>query len=347
MPNTNRRSVALVVLLAAAVLLAACGDDDGGGAAGGGEGTLVVYSGRNENLVRPLLDRFGEETGIDIEVRYADTSELLPTILEEGDNSPADVFFSQDAGALGELADRGVLRALPDDLLASVDPRFADDKGRWVGVTGRARVIVYNTDRVRPEDLPASALDLVGPAWKGRVGFPPTNASFVAFVTSLRETVGEERTRAFLEGLKENGAERFDNNVVTIDAVASGEVDVGLVNHYYLYNEFKERPDAPVANFYPGQQAGGEGTFVNVAGVGILATSKRTASAERFARFLLDEEAQEYFRDETAEYPLRVGVGALPELPKLSELKVVELPLAQLGRDLEGTVALLKDVGLT
>ena len=337
-----RRLVPLAATIVVAALLAACG-------AGGGDSDerLVVYSGRNENLVRPLLERFEEKTGIALDVRYADTAELLPTILEEGRNTRADVFFSQDAGALGELSLKGLVRPLPADALDLVDPRFRDTEGRWIGVTARARVIAYNTDRLDPAGLPSSVLDVTAPEWKGRVGYPPTNASFVAFVTALRETVGEDRTRQFLQGLKDNGAKRYDNNILTIDAVAAGEVDIGLVNHYYLYNEFKERPDAHVANFYPGQEEGGEGTFVNVAGAAILADTDRLPAAERFVRFLLEEESQHYFRDETAEYPLRAGVDPIPELPALASLKTVPIPLTQLGRDLEGTVELLKDVGLT
>lgn len=343
MPNTRWTSIRLLLaVVAAAAALASCG-------AGGSDGgdALVVYSGRNENLVRPLLDRFARTTGTDIRVRYADTAELLPTLLEEGRNTRADVFVSQDAGALGELALKGLLRPLPGDVLDPVDPRFRDADGRWVGVTARARVIAYNTDRLRPEDLPRSVLEVTDPKWRGRVGYPPTNASFVAFVTSLRETVGEERTRAFLQGLKDNGARRYDNNVLTVGAVASGEIDLGLTNHYYLYNEFKERPGAPVANFFPGQEEGGEGTFVNVAGVAVLANTDKVAAAERFVRFLLSPESQRYFREETAEYPLRAGVDPIPELPPLRSLRTVDVPLTTLGRDLEGTVELLKDVGLT
>ena len=325
----------------AGLALAACGG------AGGDSDALVVYSGRNENLVRPLLDRFENETGIDISVRYADTAELLPTLIEEGRNTRADVFFSQDAGALGELAGEDLIRPLPADVLDLVDPRFRDTGGRWVGVTARARVVAYNTDRVKPGQLPKSVLDVTAPEWKGRVGYPPTNASFVAFVTSLRETVGGDGTRRFLEGLKSNGAKRYDNNILTLDAVAAGEVDLGLVNHYYLYNEFKERPDAHVANFYPGQEEGGEGTFVNAAGVAVLSNTDKGSAAERFVRFLLSEESQRFFRDETTEYPLRTGVDAIAELPPLSSLKTIDLPLGDLGRDLEGTVELLKDVGLT
>lgn len=344
MPNISAHSLrsplaAVVAVLAGAFGLAACG--------GGGGDALVVYSGRNENLVRPLLDRFEAETGVEIDVKYGDTSELLPTILEEGANSPADVFFAQDAGALGELAGKGFLAALPDDITSVVPARFRDGGGRWVGVTGRARVIAYNTDLVTPDRLPASVLDVTDPAWRGKVGYPPTNASFVAFVSSLRETVGEARTRAFLEGLKANGAKRYDGNVQTINAVASGEIELGLVNHYYLYNVFKERPEAPVANYYPGQEPGGEGTLVNVAGAGVLAGSSRMDKALRFMRFLLEPSSQDYFREETSEYPLRQGIDALPELPALGTLRTIDLSLEQLGRDLEGTVALIREIGLS
>lgn len=336
-----KKAVLLILAVLSSAGLVGCGGGDGNGP------ELVVYVGRNENLVRPLLDRFAKQTGIEIKVRYSDTAELLPTIIEEGKNTRADVFLSQDAGALGELADKRLLRALPTDLIEQVDPRFRDGAARWVGVTGRARVIAYNTEKVKPEDLPKSVLEVTSPKWKDKVGIAPTNASFVAFVSSLRETVGDERTRGFLEGLKANGAKRYDGNVVTLDAVASGEVELGLVNHYYLYNEFKERPKAPVANFYPGQDAGGEGTLINVSGVAVLANTDSPAEAERFVRFLLNESSQQFFRDETSEYPLRRGVDPIAELPPLSALKTIDLPLEKLGGDLEGTVKMIKDAGLS
>lgn len=308
---------------------------------------LVIYSGRNENLVRPLLEEFADDTGIDIRVVYNETSALLPVIMEEGDRTRADVFFAQDAGALGKLAIEGMLASLPDDVVELVDPRFRDPDARWVGVTGRARVMAYNTDRLTQADLPASVFDLTGPDWRGRVGFPPTNASFIAFVSALREQFGDGRTRQFLEGLKANGAKEYDNNILTIEAVVAGEIDIGLVNHYYLYNAFRERGSLPVANHYGGQGEGGDATFVNVAAAGILDGTNQRAAAERFVRYLLGPEAQEYFREETAEYPLRDGVDPIPELPRLSELRTIDVPLTQLGRDLEGTVELLKEVGIT
>jgi iron(III) transport system substrate-binding protein len=337
----RRLLVALVALVLAGVT-AAC---NGGG--GSGDGPLVVYSGRNENLVRPLLEQFARESGVDISVRYGDTSELAPTILEEGQNTRADVFFSQDAGALAALGDAGLFRKLPTSLLNKVDRRFRDPDGRWTGVTARARVIAYNTDKLKEQDLPPSALAVVEPAWKGRVGIAPTNASFVAYVSALIEEIGEPRTRQFLEGLEANGVKEYDNNILILDAIASGEIDAGLVNHYYLYGEFKERPDAPVANFYPGQGADGEGTFINVAGVGILENTDKVEQANQLVEFLLSKRGQEYFRDETTEYPLASGVAAIDELPPIASLKTIDVPLDRLGTDLSGSLELIKDVGLT
>ena len=332
----GRLLLGLVVL---APVLASCGGGDGD--------QLVIYSGRNERLVKPILDRFSQSTGVDISVRYAETTELTPTLLEEGGSTRADVFFSQDAGALAALAGRGRLAPLPQDVLDLVEPRFRDPQGRWVGVTGRARVIAYNTARLKEADLPTSVLDVAKPQWAPRVGFPPTNASFVAFVSALIEQVGRDRTRAFLEGLKAGGAKRYDNNILVLEAVARGEVELGLVNHYYLYNEFKERPGAPVANHFPGQGPAGEGTFVNVAGVGIVSGTDQSENAQRFVRFLLEDQAQTYFRDETSEYPLRRGSAPIVELPPLDRLRTIDVPLDRLGRDLEGSQQLLREAGLT
>ena len=328
----------LVALVALTTALGACRQD---------KGELVVYSGRNENLVRPILEQFAEDTGISIRVRYGETTELTPTLLEEGDKTRADLFFSQDAGALAALAERGLLGKLPARLLDDVDDRFKDPDGRWIGVTGRARVIAYNTDELTEADLPGSVFDLADPKWTGRIGIAPTNASFVAFVSALIEQHGEQKVREWLEALKANDAKEYNNNVLILEALAEGEVSVGLVNHYYLYGEFKSRPDAPVANFFPGQQGGGEGTFINVAGIGIPASSDMRDEALQLAEYLLGEKGQRYFRDETSEYPLKDGVDPISELPPLDTLRSIDVPLSELGRDLEASQELLKDVGLT
>lgn len=330
--------VSLLVAVIAAGGLAACSSDDAD--------ELVIYSGRNENLVRPILEQFEEERGIKISVRYGDTAEMAAAILEEGDNTRADVFLSQDAGALAALAERDLLAELPEASLDVVAERFRDPEGRWVGLSGRARVFAYNTEKLTEADLPDDVFELTQPEWNGRVGLPPTNASFIAFVSAMTEQYGRDRTKQFLTDLKANGLKTFDNNIVTIEAVADGEIDLGLVNHYYLYSEFEERPDLPVANFYPGQRSG-EGTFVNVAGVGIIAGTDQSEAAQEFVDFMLDVEAQEYFSEETTEYPLRDGVEADENLPPLESIKTIDVPLADLGKDLEASLDLINEVGLS
>lgn len=334
---------AFALVLALVSLSAACGWAGGSGSDGSGE--LVVYSGRNQNLIGPLLEQYAEESGVDIRVKYADTGETLATLLEEGEGTRADVFISQDAGALGVLANRGFFADLPDEMLDSVKEGFADTKGRWVGLTGRVRVIAYNTDSVSEEEIPDSVFDVTDPRWKGKVGFPPTNASFIAYVSALRQEFGDERTRQFLEGLKANDAQRFDNNILVLNAIARGEIELGLVNHYYLYAELKEQGDAPVANYY--MDGGGEGTFVNLSGVALLKNSDEKDEALRFIRYLLDDKAQRYFRDETSEYPLRKGVDPIEELPALDSLKRLDVEPAEVGKRLESTVQMIKDVGLS
>jgi iron(III) transport system substrate-binding protein len=308
------------------------------------EDTLVVYSGRSEELVGPAIEQFEQATGIDVQVRYAGTSELAATILEEGDNSPADVFFSQDGGALGALAKEDRLVALPQDLLDQVDSRFRDSDGDWVGVTGRARVLAYDTRELTETDLPASVQDLADPAWKGRIGWVPTNASFQTFVTALRQTLGDDATKAWLEAMVANEPKVYEGNAAALQAVAAGEVDVALVNHYYLFQAQREGgADLPVANHFFAN--GDPGALVNVAGVGILDTAEHPAAAEAFARWLLDEQAQTYFATETFEYPLRDGIAADDRLPALADIQSPALDLTDLD-DLDGTLRLLQEAGV-
>jgi iron(III) transport system substrate-binding protein len=325
-----------VALLLAALLVAACGGND--------SETLTVYSGRSKTLVGPLLDRFAEETGIRIRVRYADTAELAATILEEGNNSPADVFFAQDAGALGALAAEGMLASLPQELLDRVPAPFRSPDGLWVGISGRARVVAYNTERVRPDELPDSILDFTDPKWRGRIGWAPTNGSFQAFVTALRVLKGDDVAREWLEGIKANDPKEYPNNTAAVQAVGAGEVDVAFVNHYYLFRFLAEEgEDFPVRNYYP--KGGDPGALVNVAGVGVLITSDHRDLALRFIEFLLSPEAQQYFAEETFEYPLIEGIAIHPDLVPLSEIESPTIDLSDLA-DLEGTLDLLRETGV-
>lgn len=303
---------------------------------------LTIYCGRSESLIGGLLDNIREGTGVVAEVRYGNTAELAAQILDEGDNSPAGLFFSQDAGALGALAKENRLAALPQDVLEMVDARFRDTEGRWIGVSGRARVLVFQPDLVAEGDIPASILDLPG-SGIGPIGIAPTNASFQTFVTALRLTEGEDGARTWLEDLMATSPIIFDGNGPIVDAVAAGEAAVGLVNHYYLYEKLKENPDITAKNHY--YTNGDIGGLINVAGVGMLANSGQEAQAEAVVRFLLDEQAQQYFADETFEYPLASGVSPSADLPPLDEYEHPDINLNDLN-DLEGTLTLLTELGL-
>jgi len=337
-----------MAISAATLLASACGSDDDGSAGpgetdDGGGGELVVYSGRNEDLVAPLIEMFEEESGISVEVRYGDTAEMAAQILEEGDNSPADVFFGQDAGALGALAADERLTELSDEQLGLVGDGLKDDEGRWVGTSARARVAVYNNEELTEADLPDSILDFTDPKWKGRIGWAPTNGSFQAFVTALRVIEGEDGARAWLEGIQANEPLAYDNNVATVEAVAAGEVSVGFVNHYYLYQFLTEDPDYPASNkLFGGGDAGG---LVNVAGAGILDTADHVAAANAFVDFLLSTEAQTYFATETYEIPVADGVEPVEGVPTLDDVTLATVDLNKLD-DLAGTLELLTDLGI-
>jgi iron(III) transport system substrate-binding protein len=327
----------LVVL--AVLLFAACGGDND-------SESLTVYSGRAEELVGPLFTQFEADTGIDLRIRYGGTSELAAVILEEGDRSPADVFFAQDAGALGALEAAGVFRELPTDLLQRVDTRLRSTASAWVGVSGRARVLTYSTERVRTDELPTSVFDLTQPAWRGRVSWAPTNGSFQSFVTAMRVIHGDDTTAQWLRDMLANDVQEYSGNSDQVQAVADGEIDIALVNHYYLWRFRAQDPDIPAENLYT--DAGGAGGLLNVAGVGVLAASDRTETAQRFIDYLLAPAAQTYFaaaqEDDGFEYPLIEGVTPNVALPPLESLQTPDLDLNDLS-NLEDTLDLLRDVG--
>jgi iron(III) transport system substrate-binding protein len=328
--------LALAVVLTAAALASACGDDE--------ERTVTIYSGRSEELVAPILERFSDETGIEVQVRYGGTAELAALLLEEGDRSPADVFFAQDAGALGAVESAGLFAGIDEDVLARVDETLRAPSGRWVGISGRARVVVYNTERLSPEDLPDSILDFTDPKWRGRIGWPPANGSFQAFVTALRLVEGEEAARAWLEGIAANDPIVYGSNTPTVAAVAAGEVDVGFVNHYYLHRFLAEEgEDFGARNYYTAP--GDVGTLINVAGAGILEAGDHRDEAAELIEFLLSDEAQRYFADETFEYPVVASVPANADVPSIEDLQPLQLDLGRL-EDLEATLALMRDVGV-
>jgi iron(III) transport system substrate-binding protein len=317
--------------------LAGCGGDDGG--------RLVVYSGRTSNLINPLLEDFSEETGIAIDVRYDDSANLALLVAEEGDRTPADVFISQSPGAVGYLDEAGRLGTLPEDVVGLVPEGDAAEDGSWVGLSGRVRTLVYNTDLVDPADLPDSVLDLTGPEYAGQVALAPTNGSFQDFVTVLRQQLGEDEATAWLEGMVANDPPTFTNNTAIVEAVGRGEVPMGLVNHYYAFVAREEDPEIPVENHFFAE--GDFGSTLLVTAASAIEGTDMPDEAEQLVEFLLSGEAQSYFADETFEYPLAAGAEPDPALPPFDEVTATRVDLGELGGELEATTELIEASGLT
>ncbi len=306
---------------------------------------ITIYSGRSKSLVKALVKQMEKETGLTVKVRYGKSAAMAMTLREEGDRSPADVFWSQDAGALSALSNAGLLTKLPDDIVDSTPATLHPEKRDWVATSGRARVLAYSTKRVQEKDLPKSVFDLTDPKWKGRVGWAPANASFQAFVTGMRALHGDAKTRQWLVAMKANGAKTYPKNTPIIRALANGEIDLGLPNHYYLLRFKKSDSKFPVAQ--TSFAKGDPGNMLNVAGAAVLASSKKKAAAQKVIRFLLSAKAQQYFTSDTFEYPVSGDVIANPALVDVEVLleKAAPVPFRKLG-DLIGTLKMLRDVGL-
>lgn len=346
---TRVRFIVFVVLAMVAVACgepATSGDDANSQAASGDtvldDTVLVVYSGRSEELVGPLIDQFTDETGIDVSVRYGGSTELATTLLAEGDSTEADVFFAQDPASLGAVST--MMTELDASILDRVPDRFADSTGRWVGTSGRARVVVYDTEQVDTTDLPQTLEDLVDERWAGQMAVAPTNGSFLAFVAAMIESDGEDATLDWLERLAANQPVDFPSNSPIVAAADAGEVTLGLVNHYYLLRLQAEGAGERAANHFP--TGGDAASLVMPAGAGILANSDQPESAARFVEFLLSETAQTYFATETFEFPLVSGVEAPEGLPSIDEISTPAIDLSKLADHLERATDLVTEAGL-
>lgn len=307
-------------------------------------GTITLYSGRGETFVQPIIDRFQEETGITVNVRYGDTAALAVLLQEEGSRTRADLYWGQDAGAMGALARAGLLGKLPEELYSNLPDIYTSRGGEWVATTGRARVLAYSPERVRAEEIPASVFDLVDEKYRGRVGIAPTNGSFQSFVTAMRVIHGDERTLQWLQGLRANDARVYRNNTTQVIAIAEREIDFAMVNNYYLPRFTSDNPNYPVRQMF--LEAGDLGNMVNVAGIARLQASRNEEAANRFIEFVLAPAAQSYFSQEGNEYPVRADVEGHPELETFDEL-LSRAPVIDLDdlADLEGTLSLLRRAG--
>lgn len=327
MIKRHKRLIALAASPVLALGLVACGSDSN--TSSDDANTLVLYSGRDGELVDPLVKKFEEKTGISVQVRQGDTPELAAQIIEEGENTPAQVFLAQDAGAVGAVAQAGLFSTLPSNITDRVDSKYTSQDGSWVGVTGRARVTAYDTQKVKEANVPGDVYKLTEPEWKGKVGIVPSNASFQAFVTAMRVTDGADKTQQWLDGLKANDAKIYNKNGELLEAVNAGAVELGLINHYY-WARSEQDPKTLRAQIKFGDP-GTISAFVNVTGAGILKNAANSSAANQFVEYLVSDEGQEYFVQETHEYPLVPGLPQPAGVPPLNELNPPDINLSDLA----------------
>jgi iron(III) transport system substrate-binding protein len=357
----------MVATLGAGMLAVGCGDDDaanGGGTetarsepdpvadpdpeASGTEepldGDLVVYSGRREPLLQPIIDAFEEDTGINVSVKYGATNELGNALIEERGNPRADVFVGTDAASAESLRSRGVFAVFDDPALEAIDRSYRAVDGAWVGISGRARVIIYNTELVDEADLPRSIFDLTDPKWDGQIAIPSTtNGSFTAWVSSIRKLEGDEAARDLLEGLKDNGAVAIGDHTAVRQAVGRGEFALGLVNHYYY--QLEKDAGSPVGVIYTDQADGEIGVLVNVAAASIVEGAAHAENAAAFMRYLLSPEAQELFAALNFEYPLIPGIEDRADY-KRGTFEESDVDLHELGAMNDTTIDMIDEVAL-
>jgi iron(III) transport system substrate-binding protein len=310
-----------------------------------GEVTLILYSGRKLSLVEPVIAEFTKQTSIKVEVKEGKSSAMAMELYEEGVKSPADLFWAQDAGSLGDVAKAGLFEKAPDAVMNLLPEKHRTSSGLWVAVSGRARVLAYAPAKVSSEELPKSIFDLTDPKWKGRIAWAPRNSSFQAFVTAMRIAHGEEKTKKWLIDMKANEPVVKPKNTPIIHGLASGEIALGLPNHYYLLREKAKDAKYPVEQTFFAD--GDIGNLVNVAGVAIMKTSENKEAAAKFVEFLLSDWAQSYFTNTVFEYPLIESVKTNENLVPHDKLQAAlpEVKLSDLD-DLAGTLKLLKETGL-
>ncbi len=303
---------------------------------------LTVYSGRSEEFIAPFFAEWESKSGIKLSVRYGDSAELAAQILEEGKNSPADLFLSQDAGSLGAVSAAGLLTQLPKSVGRQIQTQYVAEDRSWVGVTGRARVFVFRPGAVA--ELPQSVADLTKPIYRGKVGIAPSNASFQAFVTAMINEKGEKFAKNWLSAMQANGAKVFLKNSAIVEAIDKGEISLGLVNHYYIW-EVSEALGRSI-NVENGYFAPGDiGNLVNVSGAAVLKTSEKQETAEDLINFLTDQPAQLSFVEDTHEYSLISGIKSPDGVPALEELGSPRVDLSSL-ENVQKTQDLLVAVGL-
>lgn len=309
---------------------------------------LVVYSGRAERLIKPVLDEFEAQTGIGVDLLSSGTTELVNRLQTEGSRTSADLFLTNDAGSLERARELGLLQELNlKEIERSIPSAFRAPGNAWVGLSGRFWILVYNTEQVRPGEI-RSMLDLADPRWRGKIAVPNAGSEYLqAGISVIKAVYGDARTESFLRGLKANaGTQVYGKSSQIVEAVAKGQVAIGVVNHYYIFRHLAAQPAAPIAPLMPDQDEGGMGAILNVAGVGVVKFSRHTEAARRLVEFLVSPSGQKLFADLNKEYPLNPQVRPDPVLPQPEKFRTASVSLARLAELREPTMLLIEQAGL-
>jgi iron(III) transport system substrate-binding protein len=309
--------------------------------------TLIVYSGRSDKFVKPVITAFTKKTGIKVILHAGKSTGLINKLRLEGKRTKADMFISNDAGALQVLSDLKLLVPLSSQDVAGIPANYRAKDNTWVGLSARARVLVFNT-RAKGLGFIKSVLDLADPRLQGKLAITHSaNGSFIAGVTVYQLKLGDNRVLAWLKGIKRNsGGKVYNKHSKIVRDVARGKRLVGLVNHYYIYRHLAKHPDAPIRIFIPDQGKGGMGVAWNVAGAGIVRYSRKQAAARKLIAFLTSKQGQKIFAEVNREYPTRAGVPAAPVVPKAGSYKVADVPMSALGPNRSSTLSLIGKVGM-
>lgn len=332
----KRLPAVLSLVLVVAVGGAGCSGDDGP--------RLVVYNAQHAQLLEELAPKFEERTGIEVELRNGEDSELAAQLIQEGDASPADVFLTENTPAMSAVERAGLFAPLDAAATKPIPAAYRPASGLWTGFVARSTVLVYNPDLISEDQLPDSIMELAEPAWAGKVSFSPTGADFQAIVAAVLDLKGEAATRAWLAGLEANGTV-YDGNDVVLDSVNSGEVATGIEYHYYWYRDQAESGDNSDNSelYYFGNQD--PGAFVSVSGAGVLKNAEHADEAQQFVAYLTSEEGQQVLADSYAlEYPLNPAVTLDPSVQPFTELQPPTVAVSELDGD--KVVEMLSDAGL-
>jgi len=309
--------------------------------------SLVVYSGRKDKFIKPVVAMFTKETGIKVLLHSGSSTSLLNKLKLEGSNSSADLFISNDAGSLEKGKEMNLFSPVPADLVKGIPQSLRASDNSWIGLSARARVLVVNTND-KSVDFVKSVFDLSDPRLKGKLAITHSgNGSYIAGITVYIESVGKDKTEAWLTGMKTNAEGKvFNKHSKIVKAVASGKRSVGLVNHYYIYRHLKKYPKAPIKIILPDQGNNDMGVAWNVAGIAMTKTTKHKKAAEKFIAFVTSEKGQSLFAKVNREYPAREGIAAEPEVPKAGSYKVAPVEMQVLGQQRNATLDLIEKVGM-